>query len=341
MWAFIQRIAAQQGVARVLEIYEAFAAVGDTPTALMQVLDPPLEDWSADFQRWYVGADDSYFWLQDDVAVLAGDVGDEMSITGRLLDFGSVGFSIEIGAGTTEPADRLKAYTSGGAELAVYKLSSGDLPQLLAHAQDSVRVDGLDNITAGSGRALILGTWPRGTPPAYDNVHDLDLAVRLDSADDLSHFDTAYITLHFHADWNDGSVDDQGLYINQTHNGTIEDHVYHETWDYDSDGDMHYCGEITIVLDPETLDILSWEADNAWTATDGSFTDMHVAGGAVPLDYQDEDDLEYRANGTATCASITTIQWSRRLTNDPTRILQGFSCTSGSYLEIELDDEVR
>ena len=339
MSLFFLYLVQNQGVGRVLEIYETFRDVGDATMALMQVLAPPLEDWCADFQRWYIGTDLGYFWSSEPDAVFEGKVGESWNPDISIMDFGSTGSVVEIRPSEDEPADVLKISVSDGAELAVYNLSYEFLPQLIAHAPDSLTV-GLSGITTGSQEALILVTWPEGSPPGYNTVHHVELDVELAEAADLSHFDSATILLHYVAVWDDGDVPDQGMYLDVSQ-GTIEDFVFRSAWDdYRGDENGHFWGEFTAALDTQSLDILDWEIDYDWSYPNGSFTDMHIEGGFVPLVFADDDDLEYSVTGSAMCAEITTIEWTRRSGTSPVQTLTGWSCSPQSYLNIEFDDEV-
>jgi hypothetical protein len=214
----------------------------------------------------------------------------------------------------------------------------GDGLQLLAYGQE-VRVEDLEAVQASTPHLVaVVANADYDASSLSPSKIALDITV---GASDLSRFETATIRMQYHAYWNTGEFPSQGLYISTTDSdaeGVWDGFTYNAEWDFVESG-ARDSGQVTITLDPETLDIVSWSVDYTWDYFEyGFYNTYHASGAGVPKITSAASAMEFRLMGTAMCNSTSNIYVRQEENGEIKKELLNFGCDTNSYLEIEIQD---
>jgi hypothetical protein len=214
----------------------------------------------------------------------------------------------------------------------------GDGLQLLAYGQE-VRVEDLGAVQASTPHLIaVVANADYDASSLSSSKIALDITV---GASDLSRFEAATIRMQYHAYWNTGEFPYQGLYISTTDSdaeGVWDGFTYHAEWDFVESG-ARDSGQVTITLDPETLEIVSWSVDYTWDYFEyGFYNTYHASGAGVPKVTSTTSAMEFGLMGTAMCNSTSNIYVRQEEDGEIKKELLNFGCNSESYLEIDIED---
>lgn len=343
MSTLIEYFTSAQGEARILETYEAFADSGNVMSSIQKAADPEPEEWIGDFHRQLVL--EQIFDFDDGQVFNLMEVGATLTNDQSLLSpptyarpFGGAGqkFAIEL----TEPHSfgALELTADDPFELALFGLKSGQTPTMLGYGVSPLTVGDLRSHLQSYDDFLYIASRPYRTPGdcGFD-IEQSELTLQLTEQTDLSRFDTGIIKCEYHATWNDEMVPVQSINFS-AQAGAFTGGEFYAPWDY-MDGDTRKVGHITITLDPESLDILSWSASSRWVWADDWYNLYEISGTGMTLDDLEENELEYQVDDAATCGVVTHLYVKKMVDGVVTKELLGYECDENSYVRIRIRDE--
>lgn len=345
----IKYVVETQGEGRILEFYEAFQESGEDATAFQDVVDPPMSSWIADFYHQlvtgsiypYLEPGDLWFDLDAQSALVGGEI-DEFRPPWPLYEMQAHASVFAVTDEREHPAPALKVTPAPGGPLQVmlYGLNEGRRPVLIAEAPDSLEVEGLPTLTGTYAKFLAMGVriepyvWRAGDK----EWRDPSIAL---AEDDLARFETAEISMRYKAHYSSGYIESwQSMRIDAAI-GRIGGHTYHAQWDSVTPGGDAVAGQITIDLDPETMDVTAFSAfSTTYDPGQGRRNNLAISGTAVPLRTEGSDAYEFGLEGAGTCGSVLEIRVETIVDDEVSNQVEYWECTDDSYLNIFLKDEI-
>ncbi len=347
MSSFIRRLMILQGTERLHELYVAFSYHGTAYDALIAIMDPPLDDWCAQFQRDLITGDSTpepglelMWWNYPEFDDLSGTVGDSETVTFGLHDFGS---DIKrIGLDDYEPDQdtslKVKVQTPAAYELAAYGYNDDALPVLITTGTDSLTVDDWPTVLATYQDLIVQAIKPRGAEPDYYHPVEVDVRLEVVQEQDLERYEYAQISMRYNARWNGGDPAWQNLNFHAD-DGQWNGGTYTAAWD-STDNGTRFFGTFNCTVDPTDLTLTSWSAQSTWEYDALNQNYYETAGsGAVPLTYTSSDYLRWNLDDQAVCdATSTIVQYTIRNGSTDDEMTQ-WTCDDDSYFVFWIRDE--
>ncbi|MEZ4387966.1 MAG: hypothetical protein R3D98_10420 [Candidatus Krumholzibacteriia bacterium] len=350
MAPWIKHLAGTQGQARIAAIYQAFAAHGTALDAVLDAVDPPL-DWLPDYFFALFGgeiydtallADHLYSWALN--AALVGGETDEVVTYTNANDLGCGYLQFSVSDARPEPAGSLKAVVverpadAGPLRLGLYGLSRGAVPVFLAAGVDSLTVGNLPQLAAQYERFLLVSPKSWVGAPDYHEIDSWNVKLELIDGRDLSSFETALVSLRYHAYWAGGGETTWQLLSGSAADGTWSGTTYSAAWDYPDNG-MQVTGSLTVSLTADLLGVESWSFANVWDYGGGTANHYAMSGaGGVPRLNASETQLQFGASGVDVCDYVTDVDFWRTSGGEVTQDLVSFGCNESSALTITVRD---
>jgi hypothetical protein len=207
-------------------------------------------------------------------------------------------------------------------------------------------IPSLRTLATAGHNILLLVTNTRAEPPTFQESTEMNLAMKvLSHQADLPAFDTAQLSVRFHAFWEDADgttwdTPDETVFI-VAQNGILNGTTFFTAWDHTSELDVHYTGSFLAELDPSDLSLTRWEVLSRKDFPGGdSFHLTSCRGGDLALGHQQSDRFEFGVSGPGTCApgpveNVYTIQVDD---NTIVKQLTRFECDANSHVDITLRD---
>jgi hypothetical protein len=355
MSSLIEYIADAQGEGRVEDIYAYFvSSQASVEDCLLDVPDPPLEEWISDYHRALV--EEEIYVFNDgacfNTMAIDKNFTPEDSPWENTHDLSANPFSAKwerwtISDPRPEPAAglvfRIDYEERAGAppsQAAIFGLRSGHPPELLVMAPDSVRLGNLPRLRAIYDSFLFFVSRPENIPQPGWFSDDLPYSweVELVDAIDLSRFETSVIQLRYHPIWHNGAQQDYKSINFSSSRGVWTANQYVATWDSLDAGVRHF-GEIRINVDPDTRALQTWSLNGGWDYPTGDYSRWQANGTGMGLGYSDDNSLEWGVTKSATRGVVTDIFEEHTSSGELWRRLVGFDCNEYSYLTIRVGDQ--
>jgi len=349
MSSLVRRLIETQGTARLHQIFVAFSKHGTAYDTMIEVMDPPLDRWCAQFQRDLVTGDSTpvsglpgMWWSWSPVGSITGATGDDETLTLRILDFGSDIERISIGGEPPEDDTSLKVkmLDPDAYDLAVFGYhEDDDLPVLLVTGTDSLTVDDWPDVHGSYTDLMVQAVKPRGAEP--DGCHLVETDVRLEVVEeqDLSRYEGAGIHLDYHAYWSNGEVPTQGLNLTAVA-GIWSGNTYSASWDSTSPSGTHFTGHFDATVDPTDLAVTGWDVASTWEYSPGNYNYYSTSGsGSVPLTYTGDTYLRFNLYEQDVCGAVSSIYVSTVRDDETTREILDHGCNDQSSLTFYLRDD--
>jgi len=354
MASFIKAMVTEQGVSAVNDIFVEFVLHNqDSVEALQVVLDPPLADWCLSFQQSLVGNEiydlealgfdplGGFFHMN----LMPRDVGDLYDFDLRVRDYGSDGEVIELAhAGGEDEADALRIRVTGDVVLSAFRTNSIDPPSLITFGVDSLTIGGLSTIHNAGEYILVLATKDWADDPGWGGHLDVDVEVEMLPTGSLDSFIRGGINAVTQITWAGGGEESMGLVLEPytTTDGQWTGNEFMLEWDTIA-GQVTDTGFITFTIDPQSLDITSFESQYLYYQSDVDVERYYeISGGALPLLSNEDGVVTWRVEGAATCNTLTSRYQREVREGEITEESIGFSCLDSgiwmSYMEIHLWD---
>ncbi len=338
MSTIIKYVTDLQGDDRVLDLYKAYPDSADVMPCFQKACDPPPEEWMTDYHHQVVLQD---IYICDHGNVLMEDTqvpevtmtGDQTSYTthGSIRPFAAGFIRLTLTPDQPDGFASLKVAVDEDHNLAVFGLQSGQTATMLGHGGNSLTIDGLPNLLQTHEKFFLLASRPNRTPG--DTSFDLapvHWSIDLIEGQDLSRFETAIVKCKYRATWNDGVVPEQTINFS-AQTGSFTGGQFYAPWDY-MDGDTRKVGHITITIDPESLDIISWSASQRWEWAADWYNLYEISGTGMILEDLDDNEMEYQVDDAATCGVVNHIYVKKMVDGEVTKELLGHSCDDNSYV---------
>jgi len=215
--------------------------------------------------------------------------------------------------------------------------------QFLGKGSYLLAIPGLRALTGTGHSILLLVTNTRAEPPTYSESTDMNLTLKILNQQNLPVFDTAQLSVRFHAFWenDNGSTwdtTDENLLI-VAPNGTFNGTTFFTAWDYTSDSDVRYTGSFLVELDPYDLSLTRWEVSSYKEFPgDETYHFTSSRGGGIPLGHQESNRFDFGVSGPGTCGpgpveSVFAIQVNNGIV---VKRLTRFECDENSHVDITL-----
>jgi hypothetical protein len=252
---------------------------------------------------------------------------------------GRIGY-VNLNAYEYEQNQRLVFWCDEASEygLSVYGVQAGTMT-FLSHAYGKVTLSNLPNLNETFDQVMILVSNQRFQAPDYNGSTRVVLQGRLRESEAERFYTHGKIRIQYDADWSNTS----STIFNQEMNfvevpGAFSGTSFSATWDSTDSQGVHYWGHLTATLDPADLHVTSWSARNQASWEEGS-RDFQASGGELPVVDLNAPSLESRIEGAETCNSIGSMSAAYYdAEGQPTRQLDGYDCSTGSYVKVFLYD---
>ncbi len=343
MYYFMSRLASLQGLDRIHDIYVSFTEYGTIYDAIMEAVDPPLDEWCAQFQRNMVTGmptrinlegvwrdyPSSWDWDWDD-----GFIRKNLSVS----DYGSAVWKVGIRPYSGAPPEDyiLSLYLdeedilSEPYEIAIYGQNDHDLPVLLGTGENGASVPDCQSAFLNYENLLIQLIKPWSAASGVNETSEARVSLYVRPS--IIRHEYAKVDLRYHAIWNTGVRPWQSLVITADA-GIWQDNTYTAFWDHTVDGiRMH--GRITATADPHHLTLMSWDAESTWEFDEDTRYYSYTEGNMpVPVSLWEPRALHYRIDGAEACQVTTTIIQYSVSDGIMNEVMENWTCNDDSYFE--------
>lgn len=354
MCSFIRYLVEQQGEERLLEIYEAFFEYGKITTALMDVMDPPLEEWCTEFQKQV-----ALFQLYDfdpngiawhywpfDTVFFDADIGSSHREVLHVPDFGSDVWKGLIVGDTPPGNSNLKVEVLSNSDpeslpldLILYGRNDSELPVLLTEGEEELIYDNWSGLHQNYAELMVQVVRPHGSGPNYDKLSDVELQLSVIEEDEeevMPAFLRSRFQMKYQAEFADGTTDPGDVFAMQYAHGVMNGNSFSASWDSTGIYDIQLSGHLDVNLALNPLRVLSWSYEWRWTYPNDpdSYKLYQAEGGPLPLDYEGSSYKLFRLEEDAVCESLTHLYFIEVLGGVIQTELENWSCNSNSYLNV-------
>ena len=99
--------------------------------------------------------------------------------------------------------------------------------------------------------------------PDYFGPTGITIQSRLRESENVGRYDHAKILIRYEADWSNSSfnIHSQDMTFVEVP-GNFSGTSFSANWDSTGSGDVHYSGHVNVSLDPNTMHVVSWSAQN-------------------------------------------------------------------------------
>ena len=224
--------------------------------------------------------------------------------------------------------------------LTVYACTSSNTLGFLSHAYGKVTLTNLPSLNESYYELIILVSNQHFEGPDYTGPTSISLEGRLRQSEEVEHHYThGAVRIQYNADWsNVGSTT-----YNQEMNfievpGSFTGNMFSATWDSTDSSGVHCTGHISATLDPTDMHVVNWSASNYATSDQGT-RDFAAGGTDLPDVNVGSTSLTSIIEGETTCNAIDYLSAAYLdADGEPTRQLDGYTCSSGSYVRVLLYD---
>jgi hypothetical protein len=357
MCSFIRYLAEQQGEERLLELYEAFFQSGKITTALMDVMDPPLEVWCSDFQKQVVlfqlyDFDPNgiawHYWPFDTVFFDAA-IGSSRTATLQVPDFGSdVWKGLIVGDSPPENSNlKVEILSNSDPEaltldLVLYGRNENELPVLLSESGEELLYDNWSDLHHNYTDLMVQVIRPHGSGPDYDTQTNVEIEVSVIEEvqqEEMPAFIKGRFMMKYASLMEDGSVDPGDMLSLQYAAGTMFGNSFSAVWDSIGVYGSHLSGHFDVNLALNPMRVLSWSYERRWEFPDDpdTYKIYQAEGGALPFDFDGDSYKVFRLEEEAVCESLTHLYLIDVAGGLVQEELDEWSCNSNSYLNIYLN----
>jgi hypothetical protein len=223
--------------------------------------------------------------------------------------------------------------------LTAYGIAPPDNMEFLSHAYGKVTLSNLPNLNENYDQVMLLVSNQHFAGPDYTGPTEIALEGRLRESEPLPHYTHGALRIQYDADWSNGVHQ-----VNQEMNfaevrGTFSGTTFTASWDSTGFNDVHHSGHLTANLDPSDLHVISWSARNYSWMDDGTSSDFQASGGVLPDVAVYNNSMDARIEGVETCGAIGGLSVTFINSDGETyRSLDGYTCSTGSYVKVLLYD---
>ena len=349
----------EQGNDRLLALYEAFHQSGKITTALMDVMDPPLQEWCTEFQKevatlqlyeFLLGELAWHVW-PDDVSHFDASIGSIETDTVHVPDFGSGVWKASIGSEIPLETSNLRVRVLANSDPAsepldmiLYGRNGGGLPVLLAEDRDSLLHDDWRGVQATYEEILVQVVRPFGTGPDYEAVTDVELEVSVIEegiVHELPDFNRGRFMMQIESLLADGTVIPSDVLSQHYAAGTLAGNTFSATWDSTGVHGVQLSGHLTVNLARSPLRVVGWSYDWTWTypGDPDTYKNYEIVGGALPLAGEYDSYTYFRLEDEVVCESLNHVYFIDVAGGVVQEELDTWSCNGGSYLNVYLGVE--
>jgi hypothetical protein len=348
MSSLMKYIVDTQGEGRILEMYNQFPDVGFSEDAIQDVVDPPMAEWIVDFHHRQIMSQNYPFlqpgelWLDlpSDGALVGG--GNQTDST--IMNLWEMGANVSVFTVTDErdepaPFLKVRSGTSEPVQMSIFGLKEGQHPVLLGTALDSVRVEGLPDLTGQYDKFMTMGTRIEAFDPnSAQEIYPYRVVTM--EEDGLAGFETATLWAMCNAQFATGIDQTMGLEIGSDA-GRVSGNTYHAEWDsLDTADNAQHSGYLTVVFDLETMNVLSWSGESTTYYPENlTLLNTQVSGSGLDLAYNGGGEFRFGGRVPETCAAITHLEITHHRDGVLQNWLMSYICDENSYVAITLKDE--
>jgi hypothetical protein len=223
--------------------------------------------------------------------------------------------------------------------ISVFGIMLPDTRTLLSHAYGKVTLGNLPALQENYHDLLVLVANQRMVGPDYLGPTEITLEGRLRATEPPAGYDHGRLLIRYEADWSTGQ---HTMYQDMTFAevaGVFNGSSFTASWDSTASNGVHYSGHLNVTFDPVDLHALSWSARNYSWMDDGTSADFQASGTELPEVQVSPTHLESYVEGVAASASIGSLSVTYVNSEGETyRTLDSWTCNSGSYVKVLLDD---
>ncbi len=224
--------------------------------------------------------------------------------------------------------------------LSIYGLKEPDTRDLLGHAYGKVVLNNLPTVKDNYTVLMALVSNHHLEGPDYNSFTGITIQSRLRETENVGRYDHAMIRIQYEADWStspDNTYSQEMNFVEVA--GSFSGTSFSASWDSTGTGDVHYSGHINVALDPGTLHVVSWSANNHADHPDGWSKNFQVSGGALPEVTYNTLSLTGIVEHEETCNSIGGLSVVF-IDNEgvTTRNLDGYTCNPTSFVKVFLNN---
>ncbi len=356
MSSFASYLFAEQGDERLLALYEAFYQSGKATTALMDVMDPPLEEWCTDFQKEAAMLQVHEFLFghlawdlwPDAVSNFDPTIGSLETTTLQVPDFGSGIWKASIDAGLPEENSDLQVTLLSSSDpesrpldFVLYGRNDTESPVLLAQDRDGLLHDDWRTVQQTYEEIIIQVVRPFGTGPDYDNLTDVEIEVSVieeGGTPEIPDFNRGRFQMQIESLLTDGTVIPSDVLSQQYASGTLSGNTFSATWDSTGTFGVELSGHLTVNLARSPLRVVGWSYDWTWTYPDDpdTYKNYEIVGGALPLAGEYATYTYFRHEEDAVCESLSHVYYIDVAGGVVQEELDEWTCNGGSYLNVYL-----
>lgn len=347
--SMVKYIVDSQGEGRILEMYNQFTDVGFTEDAIQDVVDPVMSEWIVDFHHRQVTSQNfqylepGEFWFDlPNNGELVGGTTPSYSTVMKLWEMGANVTVFTVQDERLEPAPFLKARseTSEPVQMSIFGMESGQHPVLLGTALDSVRIEGLPDLTEQYDKFMAMGIRIEEYNPNLAAAIYPFPVVTLEE-DELAGFETAYIRVVSNGQYAQGVEPFMSVSM-ETDFGRVVGNTYHAAWDsVRTSSNVRYSGHLTLVFDLETMNVESWSGASTIYQPDTLTRSTRTIGGSgMALVYNGGDEFRYGGLAAETCGAMTYQTFTRHVDDKLVDWLESWSCDDNSHVALALKNEL-
>ena len=358
MSSFIRYFIEQQGDERLLALYEAYSQSGKITTALMDVMDPPLEEWCTDFQKQVAQFQlydfDPYGiawheWPFAD-AFFEPDIGSSDTEILQIPDFGSDVWKGLILEGDEPPENsnlQVKVLSNSDPQslpldMILYGRNNNELPVLLSEGRDELLYDDWLGIQQTYAEFMVQVIRPFGTGSDYDNFSEVELEVSVieeEEQEEMPDFVAARFMMKYQSLMEDGTMDPGDMLSQHYAAGEMSGNDFSAVWDSVGIYGVYLSGHFDVNLALDPVRVLSWSYEWQWIYPDDpdTYKIYQAEGGALPLDFEGSTYKVFRLEEEAVCESLTHLYLIDVAGGVVQEELDEWSCNGNSYLNIYMN----
>ncbi len=221
--------------------------------------------------------------------------------------------------------------------LSVYGIREPDTIDLLGHAYGPVIVGDLPGKRIDY-QSLMLLVSNHHLESDYTGTTGITVQSRLRENPTYAIYDHVGISITYEADWstspdNTYAQDMTFVFVPGTFTGSS----FSASWDSTNSHGVHYFGHVNVALNPETLQVMNWSAENGSDHADGWSKIFQASGGAIEHVYANIVSLEAKVEDEETCNSIDALSVVFKDNEGLViRNLDGWNCNSSSKVWVTM-----